>query len=282
MEGSGPTAEAIRDDDCKAEPAAKEKQSSGSPRRQELEQLEALADEIEAENVAHEEDEALAPPLVPRVGDVWQVAFDHNSQRPYFYNTATGVSRWDPPEDYAGPHSQAQAQSAAAVAAVAAGTSATPEAWQQFSSRGRLPGHYYRDAHGMVQGPYTLDQLQLWRGVLPMDLKLWRVTPSSAAAAGDGAPAAEPAATSLPAGTSKEVGQGAQPGGVQQQQQQGQGEGQAESELETLELAYVLGDEDLLARWREDYPRLVEGGGRAGVGGHMRRGPCAAEACMHR
>ncbi len=60
--------------------------------------------------------------------------------------------------------------------------------WQQWWE----PGLYYRDAAGLLQGPFTLEQLQGWRGMLPMDLPVLRLAAGSsmsceaaAAAAGD-------------------------------------------------------------------------------------------------
>ena len=39
-------------------------------------------------------------------------------------------------------------------------------------------GWYYQDVQGHTQGPFTKQQLQLWRQHLPMDLKVWFIDQS--------------------------------------------------------------------------------------------------------
>ena len=38
-----------------------------------------------------------------------------------------------------------------------------------------VPGWYYQDVSARTQGPFTKQQLQLWRQHLPMDLQVWYI-----------------------------------------------------------------------------------------------------------
>lgn len=206
-----PGAAAATDDG--AAPAGVNGAPRGAPSGQEadeaeLEQLEALADEITAE--AAEEAAGGSPSAEQLVHQCWEAAFDHNSQRYYYFNRATGQSQWHLPLDWV-PESSRPAASPAAARASS-------------GRRASGPGYWYKDATGVEQGPFTKEQLLQWRGLLPMDLALWH-------ASGAGPPTAE-------------------------------------ERQQTIELARVLDDGELLARWQEEYPHQVGGAawGLAGIG----------------
>ncbi|PRW59368.1 rho GTPase-activating 27 isoform X6 [Chlorella sorokiniana] len=167
------------------------------------------------------------------VHQCWEEAVDLNSGHRYWFNRATGVSQWHPPAGWAA----AAPGSAPTPAAGEAGAAQPPTTQQQQpqqppASPAYTPGYYYRDVAGQVQGPFTLEQLRGWRGSLPMDLPVLQLTepqPEKQAASG---------AASPPAG-----------------QAGGQGEErQASSRWVQLELARLLGDNELLERWRLEHP----------------------------
>ncbi len=148
-----------------------------------------------------------------------------------------GVSQWHPPAGWAA----AAPGSAPAPTAGEAGAAQPPTVQQQQqqqqappASTAYTPGYYYRDVGGQMQGPFTLEQLRGWRGSLPMDLPVLQLTePQPAdqqAASGDAAP-----------------GQGES---QEQEQQSG-------SRWVQLELARLLGDDELLGRWRLEHPEQV-------------------------
>jgi hypothetical protein len=226
----------------------------------ELAALEALADEIQAEAWAEPDDDqpneqtaavsdAAEGPACsgggdgPWVRDCWEQATDLNSGRPYWFNRATGVSSWFPPAPWgsasaaAGPQPQHPQAPAGPVAAAGEAGAAQPAQHPQ-SDRTYKPGLYYRDAFQQLQGPFTLDQLREWRGMLPMNLTILRRE-------------AVPEGGSGGAGTGEErqrqtdgVAPGSKGGGT-------------ELAWAELELAGVLGDEDLLERWRLENPEQV-------------------------
>lgn len=142
-------------------------------------------------------------------GSSWNTAYDHNSQRWYYYNIVSGETSWTPPPDWL-PNQQAgdaEGQDAA-----------------QPSKEPALAGHYYKDAYAKTQGPFTKDQLTAWRGALPMDLHIWYQD------AGD----------------------------TPDTKQDGDKEAAAtEHQHETIELAKIIGDGELLAQWRQENPDMV-------------------------
>ncbi|KAL4419397.1 hypothetical protein ABPG77_003371 [Micractinium sp. CCAP 211/92] len=158
------------------------------------------------------------------VHECWDQGLDLNSGQPYWFNRATGVSQWHPPPGRSAPSGSALQQpehecesrspSPPAVAAAAAGEAGAAQPPADSGQQGQQqehhhcrqqgqpwdpqwqqqwePGLYYRDAAGLLQGPFTLEQLQGWRGMLPMDLPVLRLAAGSsmsceaaAAAAGD-------------------------------------------------------------------------------------------------
>lgn len=74
------------------------------------------------------------------------------------------------------------------------------------------PGLYYRDAAGLLQGPFTTEQLQGWRGLLPMDLPVLRLTAGSSGGGGGHAAVSGAAAAGGPpdSGGQPERGKGGQ------------------------------------------------------------------------
>lgn len=86
-----------------------------------------------------------------------------------------------------------------------------------------------------MQGPFTLDHLRGWRGSLPMDLPVLQLT--------------EPQPDSQAASSAA-----AQATGEGDSQAEGQSSG---SRWVPLELARLLGDDELLGRWRLEHPEQV-------------------------
>lgn len=148
-----------------------------------------------------------------------------------------GVSQWHPPAGW----STAAATSAPAPTAGEAGAAQPPTAQQQEqappAAAAYAPGYYYRDVASQMQGPFTLEQLRGWRSSLPMDLPVLQLTepqPDTQAASSEAAPAT---------GQSGSHGQGQQSG----------------SRWVQMELARLLGDDELLGRWRLEHPEQVRG-----------------------
>ncbi len=75
----------------------------------------------------------------------WRRVVDPSNGKPYFYNAATAETTWTQPQGW--------------------GTQAPASA---------LPaGFCYRDLSGVVQGPFSLEQLAAWRSALPLELPVW-------------------------------------------------------------------------------------------------------------
>lgn len=78
----------------------------------------------------------------------WDAAFDPVSNAWYYFNLITGERSWDP-----------------------------PPGWVPNTEDGDVPQslnmYYYKDANGITQGPFSIGQLESWRGYLPMDLVVW-------------------------------------------------------------------------------------------------------------
>ncbi|KAL4425511.1 hypothetical protein ABPG75_009527 [Micractinium tetrahymenae] len=160
---------------------------------------------------------------------------------------------------------EAAAEAAAAAAAAGEAGAAQPPAsaqqegqqqsWDPQWQRQWEPGLYYRDAAGLLQGPFTVEQLREWRGMLPMDLPVLRLTEGSAAREQQGLSdeqQLDEAALQEP-GAGQQLQTVPQRSGEQQPQlvrQPGVGGGR----WEQLVLAELLGDGELLQRWRLEYP----------------------------
>lgn len=152
----------------------------------------------------------------------WQTAFDSARGHHYYFNLALGKSQWTHPgldaegnaaEGATGPPSTSDAETVPSTAAQPTqGESST----QASEDKG---GWYYRDFFGLTQGPFTQEQLQSWRGQLPMDLLVWFTEPSSAE--GEQEPGVGPS---------------------------------SEDDMPAIELAELIGDGHLLADWRSKCP----------------------------
>ena len=194
-------------------------------------QLEALADEIAAEDAERseqleqqkeEQEEQLqrgggggggdvggGPAAAPTVQQCWEAAVDLNSNQTYWFNRATGVSQWHPPPGWApGDGNPAPQQQQ------------PPQQPQRPSLE--QPGLYYRDAVGQLQGPFAVEDLQQWRGMLPMNLPILELTAG-------------------------ESGGGEAAGGW----------------VPPRDLATLLGDEELLDWWKMDNPEAAAWPGSA-------------------
>ena len=199
-----------------------------------------------------------AQPAAPVfVKDSWEQAVDMNSQQPYWFNRATGESRWTPPPGWA---------------AAGEGGAAQPPAHQQQQQAAQQheerlpaaaiyePGYYYRDASSQLQGPFTLAQLQAWRRALPMDLPIAQLVRRGGGAGSATAPAQqqrrrqeEQQAGQQAAGSSGQLPAAGSAGDAAQQA----GAAGAEARWERHVLAGLLGDWQLLERWRLDHPEQV-------------------------
>eukprot|EP00798_Chlamydomonas_sp_ICE-L_P020810 gene20811-27645_t len=130
----------------------------------------------------------------------WEYAYDSSSGAWYYFNSVKGITQWTPPEG-AGPdvtatqaadgshpskaanggvgddqqptaapgHQRSSSPSAAAAATERPCGISSP------SSAHGLDGYYYRDPFSVLQGPFTAQQLYMWRSSLPMDLPVWYV-----------------------------------------------------------------------------------------------------------
>jgi hypothetical protein len=220
-----------------------------------------------------------AQPLPPLVHQCWEQALDHNSQQYYWFNRATGVSQWHPPPSWAAaaaaaataelrasaaapgnpPATAAPAvQNEAAAAAGEAGGAQLPQQQEQQQEEDYEPGLYYRDAAGLLQGPFSLEQLQGWRGMLPMDLPVLQLQMCSSSSIGKGTDGANGDGV---AKGSSESGIGGNEGGKRASEQEAPAAA-ARGELQWTqqELAALLGDEELLERWRMENPEQASGG----------------------
>jgi hypothetical protein len=149
------------------------------------------------------------PPNVT-AATAWNAAFDQASQKWYYYNLETEERSWDPPSGW---------------------ISDTAEAKQA------LEGYYYKDAHGIEQGPFSIHQLQAWRGALPMDLPVWKIDTENDQKEKE---------TNTEPNTDKESGE-----------RQGDGDNNKQLKRSQL-LAQILGDAELLAQWRTAHPEITE------------------------
>lgn len=70
----------------------------------------------------------------------------------------------------AGADGDARAAAAAAAAEEASSTVLAP-----VEPAKPAPGWYYADYAGNIQGPFSVEQMQSWRGHLPMEIPVWRV-----------------------------------------------------------------------------------------------------------
>jgi hypothetical protein len=164
----------------------------------------------QAHTAAAAEDPATTSSLPQQTGD-WHAAYDHISQRWYYYNLMTGERGWDPPPDWVSNHAEEAAPSAA-----------PPASNTKFDKT--KPGYYYRDAYGIDQGPFSIQQLLAWRGALPMDLPVWEIDQKK----------------------SEE----------KEENEDDSSNGEALKNL--IPLAEVLGDADLLAQWRTLHPEITQ------------------------
>jgi hypothetical protein len=186
------------------------------------------------------------------VHDCWELATDMNSGQQYYFNRASGTSQWHPPPGWgpsplappsepqmqgcAGPPAAAPAEAAAAADPGEAGGAQQAQHPQQEEGGSYEPGYYYRDAFGQLQGPFDLDQLREWRGMLAMDLPILRLgLPAGSSDAKDGTPGSdggsEAAAGAAPSAPATAAGSWSQ-----------------------SDLADLLGDDELLAHWRMQNP----------------------------
>lgn len=85
----------------------------------------------------------------------WDAAFDPASNAWYYYNLVTGERSWDPPPGWV-PNSEGVADALPSEDA------------PQLSRK-----YYYKDVNGETQGPFSIEQLNSFRGYLPVDLVLW-------------------------------------------------------------------------------------------------------------
>jgi hypothetical protein len=81
----------------------------------------------------------------------WDAAYDPVSNAWYYFNLVTGERSWDPPPGW--------------VPNVEDGDGDVPLK--------SLKMYYYKDVSGITQGPFSIGELESWRGYLPMDLVVW-------------------------------------------------------------------------------------------------------------
>ncbi|EFN57537.1 hypothetical protein CHLNCDRAFT_143156 [Chlorella variabilis] len=220
----------------------------------ELAALEQLADQIQAteedeEGAAHDWEQAAGGGGGgggggPWVRDCWESAVDMNSGTRYWFNRATGVSQWQPPAGWStasqpggppGAAEQPQRGTEQPAAPALAGEAGGAQQPHHAAQRDYKPGLYYRDAAGQLQGPFTTEQLR-------------DGDDAKEGASGDGASKAAGEGTSSA---------GSRPGGDSggdAQSQGGAAAGEAGARWSQAELAEVVGDEELLARWRMENP----------------------------
>lgn len=175
-------------------------------------------------------------PLPPAAVDQWQAAFDHTSQAWYYYNLATGERSWEPPDGWIPSGSALEGPCAPAQPSEAA---PAPESTHDGSPA--TSGYFYKDAHGLTQGPYSKEQLTAWRGMLPMDLPVWYQ--ASGKAADEGCTACQEGGVDTAAHPCAD-------GAAAPSDTDG-------AKRRMIPLASVTGDADLLARWREAHPEAA-------------------------
>lgn len=233
-----------------------------------------------------------AQPGPPLVHQCWEQSLDHNSQQYYWFNRATGVSQWHPPPSWAAAAAAAATAELRASAAAAANPPAVPapavenaaaaaaaageaggaqlpqqQEQQQQGEQDYEPGLYYRDAAGLLQGPFSLEQLQEWRGMLPMDLPVLQLQLLASSSGSKGVGGASSNAAGVDGncsriGSNANGGVGGNEGGEGASEQQAPHLAAAKGELHWTqqELAVLLGDDELLERWRMDNPAQASGG----------------------
>ena len=106
---------------------------------------------------------AAAPLSGPDAWGDWQRVLDPANGKPYFYNRLTAETTWTQPLGW--------------------GTQAPASAMPA--------GFYYRDLSGVVQGPFSLEQLAAWRSALPLELQVWWSGAAGAAAGVETVPLAQ-------------------------------------------------------------------------------------------
>jgi hypothetical protein len=156
----------------------------------------------------------------------------------YYYN-AQGDRSWDPPPGWVAATDDGHDGATRPAAAAAP------------------PGYYYVDAYGTTQGPFSREQLEAWRGALPMDLPVW-LQP---------APPSSPAAEAAGQAAAGDLQEGEHPAESEHKEPPppsppGRHPPQAPppvapSPEAAAPLAHVLGDAALLARWRVEHPHLA-------------------------
>jgi hypothetical protein len=94
----------------------------------------------------------------------WNAAYDYTSQKWYYYNLKTRETCWQPPPDWISNDGETPP------------ISSNHESKQHGYYYYYYYYYYYRDIHGIDQGPFSVQQLLTWRGALPMDLPVWKMT----------------------------------------------------------------------------------------------------------
>ena len=102
------------------------------------------------------------PPSGPDTWGDWRRVLDGASGRCYYHNTSTQVVTWELPAGWGRETQPAHT------------TSAAP---------GASGGWFYSDLQGSTQGPFSTEQLAGWRGVLPLELRVWHQAADAAATA---------------------------------------------------------------------------------------------------
>jgi hypothetical protein len=119
------------------------------------------------------------------------------------------------------------------------------------------PGLYYRDAYRQLQGPFTLEQLRGWRGMLSMDLPILCYDPDNSKNGGHAQPSSRDGGkqdgSMDTSGAAQHASNGSR-GSVRCEQAAPGGEPGEGAGWSRAPLAELLGDEELLERWRLENP----------------------------